>query len=153
MYAINVSFLDDHILVLIPTVCIQLLDVGLNHEPSSHVTLRDQFDGIETYRMCFTPIINCGNHAILNLTTLDVLDLTISVRQLKEAFQAIEAVENKLSIIHYLLVHVKDLDSVVDVSKLRKYFKNSPKFQSLFVYIAFIDTNRGAYRFKFTTYI
>lgn len=109
-------FLDDHLLVLIPTVSIQLLDVGLSHEPSSHVTLTDQFDGIETYRMCFTPIINCGNHAILNLTTLDVLDLTINVRQFKEAFETMASVENRLSIIHYLMVHEKDLESVVDVS-------------------------------------
>lgn len=104
-------------MVLIPNVCIQLLDIGMCHEPSSHVTIMDQFNNVETHQICFTPILNCGNHAALNLTTLDVVDLTISTRQLKDAFKTIESVENKLSVIHYLLVHQKDTDTVIDVSR------------------------------------
>lgn len=102
-------------MVFIPGICMQLLDIGISHEPCCHVTTTFEIPNLEVNQTCLTPIIKCGKFSVLNLATLDIIDLKVTNLQLIQSFKSINSLENKLSILHYLLVHVGDMETAVEV--------------------------------------
>lgn len=95
--------------MLVPGVCVHLLDVGLAHEPACHVTLLDRFG--EQARLA-----SALGGIVLDLCTLDVVEVVVDQQLLKDSFRVVNSPENRLSILHHLLVHRKDVDSAVEVS-------------------------------------
>lgn len=106
---------DDHMMVFIPGVCTQLLDISMIHEPSNHITTHPLLPEYEISKTCLTPLIKCGKYSVLNLTTLDVIDLHVPTTQLIETFKSETTLDNKLAILHYLLVHQGEMDVAIEL--------------------------------------
>lgn len=102
---------DDHMLVIIPGICIQLLDIGSMHEPSCHVTV----NSFNTELTSLAPLYSFGRHSALNLATLDVINVNIPTTQFVEIFKSQTTLENKLSILHYLLLHANEMEIVAQL--------------------------------------
>ncbi|XP_060536841.1 protein pigeon [Cylas formicarius] len=100
----------EHLLVRIPEICAHILDVGLMHEPCCHITTKPFTENIEPEMLCLTPIRSIRANCAVNLATLDLVDVTIPTSLLKETFKSDTLVENKLSILHYLVLHSGDQD-------------------------------------------
>ncbi|KAF5296648.1 hypothetical protein FQR65_LT10188 [Abscondita terminalis] len=101
---------DHHILVFIPRICIQLLDVGISHEPACHVTVPADS---KMEQINFVPVLKIGNAKVLNMTNLEVIDLTVTSTQLIQTLKSDTTVENKLSIMHYFLMLTCQLDALL----------------------------------------
>ena len=106
-------------LVFIPGICMQLLDIGSNHEPSCHILMPVNIPGLEPHQTNLAHVETLGKHCVLNLPTLDVVDLFLPTAQFVESFEEINSVENRLSILHHLLVHEEDVDTAIEVSFLQ----------------------------------
>lgn len=103
-------------LVYIPEICTHLLDIGFSHDPSCHIiTTAREIPGLDLERTCLTLVDTLGNYSVLNMPTLDIIDLRVSTEQLAETFKKTTSLENKLSIIHYLLVHKNETENVIEV--------------------------------------
>ncbi|KAK9736850.1 gamma-Secretase-activating protein C-term [Popillia japonica] len=107
---------DDYMLVYIPEICTHLLDIGFSHDPSCHIiTTAREIPGLDLERTCLTLVDTLGNYSVLNMPTLDIIDLRVSTEQLAETFKKTTSLENKLSIIHYLLVHKNETENVIEL--------------------------------------
>lgn len=100
-------------LVIIPGICVQLLDIGAMHEPCCHVTVNQNFN-IE--HMSLAPLYTFGKHSALNLATLDVVEVSVPLTQLVKTFKSQETtLQNKLSILHYLLLHAGETETAAQL--------------------------------------
>uniref|UniRef100_A0A1Y1MZ75 Gamma-secretase-activating protein C-terminal domain-containing protein n=2 Tax=Photinus pyralis TaxID=7054 RepID=A0A1Y1MZ75_PHOPY len=106
---------DHHILVYIPGICTQLLDVGILHEPTCHITIPSEPLDVEPQQIIFVPALKMGKATVLNITSLEVIDLTVTIPQLLQTFKNNTTLENKLSIMHYLLVHRNDMEAAMEL--------------------------------------
>ncbi|KAK5644560.1 hypothetical protein RI129_005860 [Pyrocoelia pectoralis] len=106
---------DHHILVHIPGICTQLLDVGILHEPTCHVTVPSEPLHMEPQQIIFVPALKMGKATVLNITSLELIDLNVTTQQLIQTFKSDTTLENKLSIIHYLLVHRNEMEAVMEL--------------------------------------
>ncbi|KAJ8933460.1 hypothetical protein NQ314_014017 [Rhamnusium bicolor] len=100
----------DHLVIFIPEVCTHLLDIGLMHEPCCHITTKPIISNIETHLLCLAPIVSEELGYVVNLATLDLIDINISTSLLVETFKTETLLENKLSILHYLILHSEETD-------------------------------------------
>lgn len=96
-------------LVFIPGVCAQLLDIGSMHEPCCHITTVAEL-ATDTDQLCLAPLYKFGKHSVLNVTNLDILNVHISTSVLVKTFKSDTSIQNKLSILHYLLLHLGEMD-------------------------------------------
>lgn len=104
-------------LVFIPEVCSHLLDIGFGHDPVCHIiTTAREISSLDLNRTCLALVNTLGKYSVLNMPTLDVVDLHVSTALLTETFKKCASLENKLAIIHYLLVHKNETDTVVEVN-------------------------------------
>ncbi|XP_044257578.1 protein pigeon isoform X2 [Tribolium madens] len=103
----------DHMLVFIPEVCTHLLDIGAMHEPCCHVITKPLLTD-ETYKMCLTSLVTIGNE-VINLATLDLIDMTVPTSLLVQTFKSNAHLGNKLSIIHYLILHRSEIETVSEL--------------------------------------
>lgn len=108
-------FADDHMLVFIPGICTHLLDIGTMHEPCCHITTVAELHSLDGQQISLAPLYKFGKHSVLNVTTLDVIVIKISTSQLVQTFKSDTTIENKLSILHYLLLHLGETDTVTEV--------------------------------------
>lgn len=99
-------------LVVIPGICLQLLDIGTMHEPCCHVTVSQNFNN---QPVSLAPLYAFGKHSALNLATFDVVNLNLTIGQLVQAFKSKTTLENKLSILHYLLLHASETEIVAQL--------------------------------------
>ncbi|XP_063394739.1 protein pigeon [Cydia fagiglandana] len=90
---------DDHLLVHIPHLFTHLLDISPDHAPGSHIVLPCDDAGA-----ALAPLLGWGPHAMVDLSTLDVVTLSISEKDLVSAFKN-TVTENKIAIVHYLVEH------------------------------------------------
>ncbi|KAG5891684.1 hypothetical protein JTB14_020101 [Gonioctena quinquepunctata] len=99
----------EYLMVFIPEVCTHLLDIGLMHEPCCHVTTKPLLTDVETHLLCLASLVPIDNKDyVVNLATLDLIDLTIPNSLLVETFKSDTLLENKLAILHYFLLHSEE---------------------------------------------
>ncbi|KAL3289631.1 hypothetical protein HHI36_023041 [Cryptolaemus montrouzieri] len=95
----------NHLVVLIPEVCTQLLDIGINHEPCCHVTLKPFLTEIESHLLCLAPLAT--HEFLVNIATLDMIELKITEELLLTTFKNEGSLENRIAIFHYLMQHLE----------------------------------------------
>ncbi|RZF44865.1 hypothetical protein LSTR_LSTR004490 [Laodelphax striatellus] len=117
---------DQHLLVYCPDVFIHMLDIGQSHEPSCHILLgNDQLAASsELASSRLVSLLHSGGNGnkdvdeqlLLNLCSLHVVKLAVANRQLIDAYKRPDALlDNKLSILHYFLVHAAEPDVVAEL--------------------------------------
>lgn len=100
-------------LVFIPEVCTHLLDIGVMHEPCCHVVTKPLLTDLETYKICLTSLVTCNY--VINLATLDLIEMTVPTSLLVQTFKSDTILGNKLSILHYLILHRDEIETVSEV--------------------------------------
>ncbi|XP_026731538.1 protein pigeon [Trichoplusia ni] len=100
-------YADNHLLVNIPMLYTQLIDISLYHEPCCHIVI--PMDESES-GPSLAPILGWGAHAMVDLNTLDVVTMNVADKDLTATFKSNTAVENKLAILHYLIQHDGNMD-------------------------------------------
>ncbi|RZC36003.1 pigeon, partial [Asbolus verrucosus] len=121
------KFYGDHMLVFIPEVCTHLLDIGVMHEPCCHVITKPLLSDLQSHKICLTSLVTLGNDYVINLATLDLIDMTVPINLLVQTFKSDTIIGNKLSIIHYLILHRGEIETVSEVlwfnfSAIKRYF-------------------------------
>lgn len=91
----------------------QLLDIGTMHEPCCHITT--SYQNFSTQQVSLAPLYSFGKHSALNVATLEVVDVHVSVSRLVQTFKSQTTLENKLSIMHYLLLHAGEVETVAQL--------------------------------------
>lgn len=116
---------DDYVCVRLPGLLTHLLDTCPNHQPCCHITL--SADRPTTGDLTSLHSTN-DSTALIDLSTLMMYKLEVSKSSLLEIFSLpYSRLENKLSIIHYLLVHRFDFDVVLELLKnIGEKFLNPP---------------------------
>ncbi|XP_047032671.1 protein pigeon [Helicoverpa zea] len=100
-------YADNYLLVNIPMLYTQMIDISLFHEPCCHIVLpMDECDSGPS----LAPVLGWGPHAMVDLNTLDVVTMTVPDKDLTATFKSNTAVENKLAILHYLIQHDGNMD-------------------------------------------
>lgn len=99
--------------VYAPGLFTHLLDIGLNHEPCCHILMNNDIPGVPTSASHMVPLLGCLT--MVDLPTLDIVELSIPTAQLVNTFKVNQSLDNRLSILHYLLVHLGDLETVAEV--------------------------------------
>nr|XP_037867052.1 protein pigeon isoform X3 [Bombyx mori] len=98
---------ENHLLVNIPMLYTHLIDISLHHEPCCHIVLPvDECDSGPS----LAPLLGWGQHAMVDLNTLDVVAMVIPEKDLTATFKSNTAIENKLAIIHYLVQHENNME-------------------------------------------
>ncbi|CAH0561891.1 unnamed protein product [Brassicogethes aeneus] len=105
----------NHLLVFIAGMCTQLLDIGVMHEPCCHITIKPIITKDENYDLMLTPLVTLGDEYVVNLATLDLYDITIPTKIFVDTFKSDTLLENKLSIMHYLILHRSDIETAADL--------------------------------------
>ncbi|XP_057653385.1 protein pigeon [Diorhabda carinulata] len=104
----------DTLVVFIPKICTHILDVGLNHDPICHITTDPLIQDKEPNLLYLAPMISADDY-VINLANLDVIDVGILDTLLINTFKSETSSENKLAIIHYLLLHLGDTETVSEL--------------------------------------
>lgn len=113
-------FSEDHLIIFIPEVSTHLLDIGLMHEPCCHITTKPLITDVELDLLCLAPLLSPENSFAINLATLDLIDLKVPTSLLIETFKSDTLLENKLSILHYLILHSDDVETAYEVCNFLK---------------------------------
>lgn len=98
------AIVDEHMLVLQAGLFMNLLDIGLEHEPCGHI-VASPFT-----RPTVTHLVPCFNSISYDIATLDLISMQIPKSHLIETFKNDTSIDNRLSIIHYFLLHYNDID-------------------------------------------
>lgn len=84
------------------------------HEPCCHITTTPNLQNF-TSQISLAPLYSFGKHSVLNVTTLDVLNINVTTAHLIQTFKSQTTLENKLSILHFLLLHLGELEVVTQL--------------------------------------
>lgn len=100
-------YADNHLLVNIPMLYTQMIDISLYHEPCCHIVIpMEECDSGPS----LAPILGWGPHAMVDLNTLDVVTMIVADKDLTATFKSNTAIENKLAILHNLIQHDGNMD-------------------------------------------
>lgn len=97
-----------------------LLDVGIEHEPCCHILMPSRCLINSNYNGRLLVPVPGKTTVLINSTNLDLIELSIKKEQLIEVFTngGATTTTDKLSILHYLLVHENEISAVGRVSLL-----------------------------------
>lgn len=105
---------DQHLLVFASELFTHLLDVGSAHEPCNHVMLSPPL----SMDWCASPL----NHTpprlgalLLDVAAAKVLKLKITRAELATSFKFDHCVHNRAAILHQLIQHYADQETVMEV--------------------------------------
>ncbi|CAG9860216.1 unnamed protein product [Phyllotreta striolata] len=104
----------DYLVVFIPEICTHLLDIGLMHEPYCHITTGPLISDKESNLLYLAPIISTDDY-IINLTNLDLIDMSVLETLAVETFKSNTTLENKLSILHHFIIHLEDTQTASEL--------------------------------------
>lgn len=99
------TLVDDHLLVYQAGLFINLLDIGLHHEPCGHIVAQPF-----TRQGNVTHLVPCFSFIAYDTATLDLFSLQTPKSHLIDTFKNDVSLDNRLSIIHYFLAHYNELD-------------------------------------------
>jgi len=103
-------------------MCTLLLDVGPDHEPNCHIVIPCADENRSWKSTIVTTIGSAGT--VVDLSTMAVFETKITKRHLIEAFKQPDAVlANQQAILHYFIVHRRDMDIVNQVMSFMFKFK------------------------------
>lgn len=85
------------------------------HEPCCHITTKPLIENVDLNLLCLAPVLNPEKSFVINLATLDLIDLTVPTSLLIETFKSDTILENKLSVLHYLILHKDDTETASEV--------------------------------------
>ncbi|KAG8288719.1 hypothetical protein J6590_014008 [Homalodisca vitripennis] len=103
---------EQHMIVMAPGIFLHLLDIGPHHEPCCHIVLDN---AMQTDSLRLTPLLDGSGH-LLELATLEVVELQVTPRAMVDAYINTDmAVENRLAILHYFIVHLAEMDLVTEL--------------------------------------
>ena len=95
---------------------IHVLDLGIAHEPCCHFIINSP--SIKNSFLNLVPLPGATSE-VLDLKTLEILKISLTKKKLINAFNyEYASLHNKLSILHYILVHLNDMELINEVSCL-----------------------------------
>lgn len=105
---------DQHLMVYADGMFTHLLDVGIEHEPCCHILMPSRCLINSNYNGRLLVPVPGKTTVLINSTNLDLIELSIKKEQLIEVFTngGATTTTDKLSILHYLLVHENEISAV-----------------------------------------
>ncbi|CAH1393019.1 unnamed protein product [Nezara viridula] len=121
---------DDYLFVYLPGHFIHMLDLGIGHQPCCHIMLPHRAESTEHW---FAIKISTSSSTLLNMKTLQTYTLDISYQVLLDFFYDPNiGLYNKLSIIHYILVHMQEFDIICQLLTTIAEYGLNPALQNIF---------------------
>ncbi len=103
-------------IVYVSDLFTHILDLGIAHEPCCHFVVPSQPTKNAFSKLVPVPGVTSE---ILDLTTFDVFKISVSKDLLlRSYFDEETSLQNKLSILHYVLNHLNDMETIRKVLKL-----------------------------------